>query len=635
MIIQQTKEKQGEATMRGSSVAGHNESRRGNDWIEALQSSEYRRVEQRIIRQLIESLLYEGIVVRQNAEDETQATSESTKDEEIVLSGVTADGEAVTYLCTGRTKRSFGRIRLSRTGAVRRVGSEGTESEARLADLVQEVLGPVIEPDRLALFMEELGQTLIKDVQAQYAAPLREFSGSERSYDELEGNIMDGHPYHPCYKSRIGFNLEDNASFGPEFKPALYPLWLVVPVDQVALAHSTALDFISFMVTELGAGTAERFVEKLKAAGKSPESYRFVPVHPWQWREITVRLLHSSIAEGEIVLLGEGEDEYRPQQSIRTLANMSHREKAYLKLPMNLINTSTGRMLAKHTVLNAPIISDWLSQLVEQDPVAQQLDFVLLREIAGVVYDHETAPLPALVRPKTYGTLGAIWRESVHLFLREEEEASPFNALSHIERSGTPFIDPWVKAHGVEAWTRQLLNVSVRPLIHLLFAHGVALESHAQNMVLIHRNGVPVRVAFKDFHDGIRFSRRDLANPEACPVLHALSDHHARVNPNSFIETDRADMVRDFVHDAFFFINLTEVCFLLEERYGLPEESFWRMVADIIHEYRREHPQHEARYQAFDLFASTIQVEQLTSRRLLGDTQIRMQEAPNPLHPFR
>lgn len=633
---QQTKEKQDEAPGRiGTSAAGRAEAGRGSDWIEALQSPEYNRVERRIIRQLIESLLYERIIVRQNVEDGTLASAGPAKDEEIVLSGETAEGAGVSYVCTGRTKLSFGRIRLSRTAAVRRVGPEGTESEARLADLVQEVLGPLIEPDRLALFMEELGQTLIKDVQAQHAGPLRELSGPERSYDELESNIMDGHPYHPCYKSRIGFNLEDNAAFGPEFKPALYPLWLAVPAEQVALAHSASLDFGAFMAAELGAGAAERFAGKLKAAGKSPEAYRLVPVHPWQWREMTVRLLHRNIAEGAIVFLGEGEDEYRPQQSIRTLANMSHREKAYLKLPMNLINTSTGRMLAKHTVLNAPLISDWLSQLVERDPVARQLDFVLLREIAGVVYDHETAPLPALVRPKTYGTLGAIWRESVHRFLREEEEAAPFNALTHTERFGRPFIDPWVRAYGVEAWTRQLLNVSVRPLIHLLFAHGVALESHAQNMVLIHRDGVPVRVAFKDFHDGIRFSRHYLANPEACPALHALSDHHARVNPNSFIETDRADMVRDFVHDAFFFINLAEVCFLLEERYGLPEESFWRMTADIVHEYRREHPQHEARYQAFDLFANTVQVEQLTSRRLLGDTRIRMQEAPNPLHPFR
>lgn len=634
---QQKKESPSDARMQercGWKSAGRAQGGRGSDWATALQSPEYQRVERRILRQLIESLLYEHIV---NCQSEPAAVSAPVlfKEERVVLTGVSPDGRPVSYLCEAKKKRSFGRIRASRTAIIRRIGPDGETTEARLGDFVQEVLGPLVRPDRLDIFMEELRQTLLKDTQAQHANPFRQLAGTERSYDELESNIMDGHPYHPCYKSRIGFNLEDNAAFGPEFKPGLYPLWLAVPVEESVYAHSKSLEYREFLAVELGAEVWERFVSQLEAAGKNPDGYRFVPVHPWQWRETAVRLLHRQLAEGAVLVLGEGVDEYRPQQSIRTLANVSHKEKAYLKLPMNLTNTSTGRMLAKHTVLNAPLISDWLSELVARDDEARRLDFVLLREVAGVAYDHETASLPAFVRPQIYGALGAIWRESLHLYLREGEEAAPFNALSHIERFGRPFIDPWVRAQGVEAWTRQLLKVSVVPLIHMLFAHGVALESHAQNMVLIHRDGVPVRVAFKDFHDGIRFSRLHLANPAACPSLHALSDHHARINPNSFIETDRADVVRDFVHDAFFFINLTELCFLLEERYGLPEASFWSMVAQIVHDYQREHPQHEERFRSFDLFAETIQVEQLTARRLFGDAEVRLQDAPNPLYPFR
>ncbi|MEK3916118.1 IucA/IucC family siderophore biosynthesis protein [Paenibacillus sp. FSL H7-0331] len=603
----------------------------GGEWLAALQSSEYASVEKRILRQLLESLIYEHIVEFSAMNDELVPPSDGPR---IIIKGLSlSEGLPLSYTCYGSKKMSFGRIRLNRLTAIERVGPDGTTTEARLGEFVSEVLAPVVQHSRLDTFVEELEQTLIKDTQAQYANPHRELTGQERAYDELEANIMDGHPYHPCYKSRIGFNPDDNMTYGPEFKPLIKPLWLGVLTNESVAAQSSTLDYEQFLEAELGADLLADFKSRLEAVGKSYDQYRLIPVHPWQWRETIVRVFNRQLADGRIIMIGEGTEEYRPQQSIRTLANASSKEKSYLKLPMNLTNTSTGRTLAKHTVLNAPIISDWLYSLVKDDPVAQRLDFVLLREVAGVAYDHET--WSETMRPRAYGTLGAIWRESLHGYLRSGEEALPFNALCHVDRSNRQFIDPWVQKEGVEAWTGRLLKVSIEPLLHLLFAHGVALESHAQNMILIHRDGVPVRIAFKDFHDGIRFSRTHLANPEVCPKLHALPGHHTRINPNSFIETDHAAVVRDFVHDAFFFINLAELCLFLEEHYGLKEEQFWGMAAQVIHDYRQTYPQHEARYRVFDLFAESIQVEQLTARRLFGDSEVRLQDAPNPLSRFR
>ncbi|MBE1445840.1 IucA/IucC family protein [Paenibacillus sp. OAS669] len=597
------------------------------DWAKALSSPQYAQVERRILRQLAEALLYENIAPY------SRSSSEGAVDT-FLIQAVDTKGQAVAYMIRGRTTASFDRIRLNRIEPIVRRDADGVRSEARLEQFVIEVLGPHVPEERLGGFLEELVQTLLKDTQSQYVNRHRELSGEERMYDALEGNIMDGHPYHPCYKSRIGFNGPDNATYGPEFQPLLKPLWLALPAEDSVHAISASLQsYEAFMEAELGMETIADFTARLEAAGINPQQVRYLPVHPWQWRETALRVLYRHLADRQVVVLGEGQDGYRPQQSIRTLANATSRHKPYVKLPMNLVNTSTGRMLAKHTILNAPLISDWLSGLVRQDTEAQQMDFVLLREVAGVAYDHET--LPELLRPRAYGALGAIWRESLHLYLRDGEEAVPFNALCHLERSGKPFIDTWVQNEGVEAWTWQLLEAAVLPLIHLLFAHGVALESHAQNMILLHREGRPTRVAFKDFHDGIRFSRRHLAHPEACPPLHSLSDHHRRINPNSFIETDQAEGVRDFVHDAFFFINMTELCFLLEDHYGLSEKAFWQMTAQLIHDYCRKHPQHEARFQAFDLFADTIEVEQLTARRLFGDTELRLQKASNPLRPYR
>ncbi|MDQ6421976.1 IucA/IucC family protein [Paenibacillus sp. LHD-117] len=597
----------------------------GAEWVDTLNPDVMKAVEGRIVCQLLETLLYEGIVPFER---------ESLPDGEdrFVIPAQTAEGATAEYVCLGQVKRSFGRIRIRRN-SVRRVERGGETTEARLSTFVAEVLGNAGCDERLPQFYDELVQTLVKDTQAHAYRSPEPLTEEERSYDALEGNVIDGHPYHPCYKSRVGFSLSDNAAFGPEFKSDVKPVWLAVSADDCHLSHSRSIDYEAFIRRELGDDTIARFHEKIKAAGGNPEAFRLVAVHPWQWREIIGTAFHRNIAEGSMIALGESDEAYRPQQSIRTLANAVSPQKSYLKLPLSITNTSTGRILARHTILNAALISDWLYGLLERDPAAQRTGVILLRELAGVAFDHET--LPELAQAKAYGTLGFIWRESLHGYLPAGEEAVPFNGLCHVEAAGRPLIAPWVERHGVHEWTEALIRCSVIPLIHMLYSHGVALESHAQNMILIHRGGMPVRVALKDFHDGVRFSRRHLADPEACPELNPVPGHHPKINRNSFIETDEAAVVRDFVHDAFFFINIAELCMFLEEHFGFEETEFWRIVAGVIREYEREHPEHRERFEQFDLFADTIQVEQLTKRRLFGDTEFRVHDVPNPLRLYR
>jgi len=61
-----------------------------------------------------------------------------------------------------------------------------------------------------------------------------------------------------------------------------------------------------------------------------------------------------------------------------------------VKFSLSMTNTSSTRILAKHTVLNGPIITDWLHKLINNNDTAKRLDFVILREIAGVSFDQES-----------------------------------------------------------------------------------------------------------------------------------------------------------------------------------------------------------------------------------------------------
>ncbi|NAT64421.1 AcsC protein, partial [Pseudomonas syringae pv. actinidifoliorum] len=499
-------------------------------------------------------------------------------------------------------------------------------------------LAPFKDSPHLARFIQEIEQTQLKDLQARNQGYQAAKPAHQLDVDALEQHFMDAHSYHPCYKSRIGFSLADNRNYGPEFATPFAVVWLAVARSSASVGHSRSMDVQTFIREELGAQRWQEFAGTLAARGKSIDDYQLIPVHPWQWDNVTVSTFYPELASGELVYLGTSADQYKAQQSIRTLANASQPKRPYVKLAMSMTNTSSTRILARHTVLNGPIITDWLHKLIATDSTAKALGFVILGEVAGVSYDYRH--LPESRSAQTYGTLGAIWRESLHQYLKDDEQAVPFNGLSHVEnRYGdgeqAPFIDAWISQYGLKEWTRQLLRVTVPPIIHMLYAEGIGMESHGQNIVLIVKQGWPQRIALKDFHDGVRYSPAHLGRPELRPELVPLPESHAKLNRNSFIITDDVNAVRDFSCDCFFFICLAEMAIFLRQQYQMDEALFWQMTAELILDYQQAHPQHRDRFGLFDVFAPMYEVEELTKRRLLGDGERRFRSVPNPLHAYR
>ncbi|MGH2941819.1 MAG: IucA/IucC family protein, partial [Solirubrobacteraceae bacterium] len=408
----------------------------------------------------------------------------------------------------------------------------------------------------------------------------------------------------------------------------LRPLWLAARRAITEVTVSEALDEEPFLREQLGGAALDAFAAAIEAAGEETSDFTLVPVHPWQWRETVAGAFAGRLAAGDLLVLGEDPQPFVAQQSIRTLACVDAPQRPYLKLALSIVNTSTSRVLAPHTVRNAPLVSGWLRRVAGGDPfLRDELRTVLLGEVMGSAVD----PRPAadLARARSYGALACIWREPLHPRLDPGERAVPFNGLTARERDGTPLIAPWVDALGLRGWLAGVIGASAVPLVHLLCRHGIALEAHAQNMVLLHRDGVPTRVALRDFHDGVRFSRAALAEPELCPELAPPPSHHQ--NRNSFLETDDLDLVADFLLDAFLFVNLGELAIFLADAYDLDEREFWAIVDQTIAAYQRRFPELEERFALFDVRKPAIAVEKLAMRRLLPDTELRLHRVPNPL----
>lgn len=631
-------------------------------WLAPMNISIMKQVEQRVIKQLLQALMFEQIV-------DFSSQPAAQMDDRLLTFCIDCHQRSpkVTYLAQGHIHYSFGIIRLSSSDVMRVMTDEDGHEHKQVATLetvIYDILQPIEGAYRREDFIQELRQTLINDIQAISLAGSGTHtdeieaigvSGTieEMSYDELESHLMAGHPYHPCYKSRLGFDLEDNYHYGPEFYQNIDVIWLAV--DKSLLCINTVFsdylhrsnDWIKAYIGEQNyALLMQRLANSLKSTAVT---YGLIPVHPWQWQHTLINALQPLLSAQQIICLGSISSIYHAQQSIRTLALMTpdneadklrarskqQSKKDYLKLAMHLTNTSSTRILAKHTVMNAAVITAWLNRLIRDDEVAQSMPIAFLGENMGISLDHEILQDQGYSHPHIYGGLGAIWRENVNNYLSDKQKALPLNGISYIQPNGNKLIDPWLKQYGTDTWIEKLIAVTVPPIMHLLFAHGVALESHAQNIILVHEDGYPIKILLKDLHDGVRYSPDHLAQPELAPTLYRLPTAHAKLNRGSFIETDDTHGIRDMAVACLFFVALADIAIFMQTYYGFAEQRFWQLTANYIKQYQQANPQHQARFELFDVFAKQTRIESLAKRRLFGDEVFPIKFITNPLHDYR
>ncbi|GEO99315.1 IucA/IucC family protein [Methylobacterium haplocladii] len=566
---------------------------------------------QRVAVQLLGALLHEELLPAS-----VLTLREADNGLSIVIT--TANG-ARTYTARARRMWAYGRV-LVEAGSLTTAGAAVGDASTFLADLLPHLPGTADDHTR---FAEELART-----QDNHARALAHGAGKRlRSldYDSLEGALPDGHRYHPCFKSRIGFSPADNAAYGPEFGADIRPVWIaahrsIAAGGAIGVANGQDDGLLS---QTLDPKTRSAFEARITVRGGASEDFVLLPVHPWQWERLADGASAAARHGGRLIVLGEGPHAYRAQQSIRTLGDSTDPSAPSLKLSLSIRNTSTARTLAPHTVLNAPIVSEWLGEVARDDAFLRMSGTVLLAERMGAA----VTLAPSWDRAGSLrGALSAIWRDPVGPHL-QGEAAVPFTALTH--RDGdAPFIADWIARHGVEPWLDRLLTVAMLPVVHLLVAKGIALESHQQNMVLFHRDGWPTRVALKDFHDGVRFVP-DLLKCRR-PDLVPTPAEHARVNANSYVEARDVEDVRDFMVDALFGVNLAELGWCLDLWFGFPEARFWERVVAVLADHCAAHPASREGALRYRLAAETVVMEDLARRRL-DPAGARGRRVANPL----
>ncbi|MEW2254735.1 IucA/IucC family siderophore biosynthesis protein [Streptomyces sp. NPDC047869] len=461
----------------------------------------------------------------------------------------------------------------------------------------------------LPVYLEEISSTLAGTCYKLTKPRVTAAELARSSFQDIETGMTEGHPCFVANNGRLGFGVHEYLAYAPETASPVRLVWLAAHRSRAAFTAGAGIEYESFLRAELGEEILERFRATLTGQGLDPAEYLLIPVHPWQWWNKLSVTFAAEVARRHLVCLGEGDDEYLAQQSIRTFFNTSDPRRHYVKTALSVLNMGFMRGLSAAYMEATPAINDWLAKLIENDPVLKSTGLSVIRERAAVGYRHLEYER-ATDRYSPYRKmLAALWRESPVPSLREGESLATMASLLHVDDAGASFAGALVERSGLPPaeWLRHYLRAYFTPLLHSFYAYDLAFMPHGENVILVLRDGVVERAIYKDIAEEIVVMDPDAALP---PEVRRIRVEVPEDQKLLSVFTD--------VFDCFFRFLAAN----LATEGILTEDGFWRVVAEVTREYQRSVPELADRFERYDMFAPRFALSCLNRLQLRDNRQM-------------
>ncbi|MEH0544540.1 IucA/IucC family siderophore biosynthesis protein [Streptomyces sp. B21-105] len=461
----------------------------------------------------------------------------------------------------------------------------------------------------LPVYLEEISSTLSSTCFKLTKPQVTSAELVRSGFQAIETGMTEGHPCFVANNGRLGFGVHEYLSYAPETASPVRLVWLAAHRSRAAFTAGVGISYESFVREELGEETVERFDGILRERNLDPSDHLLIPVHPWQWWNKLSVTFAAEIARGNLVCLGEGDDEYLAQQSIRTFFNRSHPEKHYVKTALSVLNMGFMRGLSAAYMEATPAINDWLAQLIDNDPVLKASGLSIIRERAAVGYRHLEYEAATDRHSPYRKMLAALWRESPVTSLRDGESLATMAALVHVDHEGRSAAGALVEQSGLRptAWLRAYLEAYYTPLLHCFYAYDLVFMPHGENTILVLKDGVVQRAVYKDIAEEIA-----VLDPDA-----VLPPEVRRIRVEVPDDTKLLSVFTD-VFDCFFRFLAAG----LADEGILEEDGFWRTVAEVTRAYQEAHPELADRFRQYDLFAPEFALSCLNRLQLRDNRQM-------------
>ncbi|PWJ06931.1 IucA/IucC family protein [Streptomyces sp. NWU49] len=486
------------------------------------------------------------------------------------------------------------------------------EGELPLAALdffieLQKSLG--LSEEILPVYLEEVSSTLSGTCYKLTKPPVTSAELARSDFQAVETGMTEGHPCFVANNGRLGFGVHEYLAYAPETAHPVKLVWLAAHRSRAVFTAGAGVEYESFLQDELGGETVERFHGVLREQGLDPADYLLVPVHPWQWWNKLSVTFAAEVARRHLVCLGEGDDAYLAQQSIRTFFNTTHPEKHYVKTALSVLNMGFMRGLSAAYMEATPAINDWLARLIESDPVLRATGLSIIRERAAVGYRHLEYERATDRHSPYRKMLAALWRESPVPSLEDGETLATMASLVHVDHEGKSVAGALIERSGLAPaeWLRHYLRAYYTPLLHSFYAYDLAYMPHGENVILVLGDGVVRRAVYKDIAEEIAVMDPDaVLPPEVSRIRVEVPDDQKLLS----IFTD--------VFDCFFRFLAAN----LATEGILDEDGFWRTVAEVTREYQASVPELADKFARYDMFAPEFALSCLNRLQLRNNRQM-------------
>ncbi|WP_165355091.1 IucA/IucC family protein [Nocardioides oleivorans] len=438
----------------------------------------------------------------------------------------------------------------------------------------------------LAVYLEEIAGTLASATWKLTHHQLSSRDLVDADYQSIEAAMSEGHPGFVACNGRIGFGVDDHAAFAPETGADVRLHWVAVRRDEAQLSLSEGRTEAQHYAEELGTDVLVDFEKRLRDLGLDPVDYLYLPVHPWQWVNRLAVTFAPDVARRAVVPLGEVDSAHRAQQSIRTFFPVDRPERSYVKVALAVQNMGFLRGLSPAYMAATPAINDWVADLVRGDDELGSLGFTVLKEHAAIGWTGDAYHRLPVTSPYRK-MVAALWRESPVPQLREGERLATMASLLHRDRDGVPLVGELVAASGLDPadWVATYLRAYLRPLVHCLLAHDLAFMPHGENLVMVLRDHVPVRMVMKDIGEEVAVLT-DRPLPEEVERIRSV------VPPATAALAIHTD-----VFDGF----LRHLGGILAGADLLCDDHFWELVRETVSGHLDDHPELAEAAATYDL----------------------------------
>ena len=399
--------------------------------------------------------------------------------------------------------------------------------------------------------------------QTSFWVWLNEHYGSQELLEFLEQWGSIGHPNHPVFRSKIGFNRREVIQYSPEFNARVAIHWGALRRDRANIIQGRT-QYLPLLANQFPQEYL-RWSERLTFNQLNPADYIPVPIHPWQWRNQVKDLFAQLIDHKELIFMPHFQMT-KPSMSFRTMMPQG-KNACHLKLATAIHTTSALRTVSPASVHNGPPVTDWLSGLLAQQDYYHQSLF-LAGDLAGLNVNHPAIP------SHHKNQLALLIRANPIQFITANQRLVPLASLfSHSPISGCYLLTEIINSSNLSPlqYFRNYCQCVLAGQLHLLLCYGVALESHQQNTLVTFADHRPVALVIRDL-GGIRICTHPFFDDVPKPVFH----------PESSINTDSLEEIcNKFIHGNLL-SNLACWISSLSIHYKIPEKSLWQIVHQQI-----------------------------------------------------